>query len=195
LRSQTENRVFQNYYGATEQFLTGLIVIWEKVLEAKTYQHLRLDEATFFAHYNHVQQKIAAHSGTRDEKVEASKTILKYWPELEEYVKTQSIILFKTIRFHCHTRFTDRVFRTFLTVTLAVNNECINRLFTNKPDARKTYGLIPRNWENAVNSNNITPILLRTLIGLGLALDEFSLIYRYRESDKSFKALSHIENL
>jgi hypothetical protein len=128
-----------------EQSLTGLIVIWEKVLEAKAYQHLGLDEAVFLVYYDYVQQRVAAHSGIRDKKAEASKTILKYWPELEEYVKTQSIIFFKAIRFYCHTRFTDRVFRTFSTVVFAVNNEYISRLFTNKPGARKTYGLTPRN--------------------------------------------------
>jgi hypothetical protein len=113
-------------------------------LKAKTYQHLGLNETAFLAHYNHVQQRVAAHSGTRDKRAEASKTILKYWPELEKYVKTQSITLFKAIRLHCHTRFTDRVLRTLFTVALAVNNECISRLFTNKPGARKTYGLIPK---------------------------------------------------
>jgi hypothetical protein len=163
-------------------------------LETKTYQHLRLDEIAFLAHYDYVQQKVTAHSGTRDKRAEASKTILKCWPELEEYVKTQSIILFKAIRFHCHTRFTDRVLRTLLTIALAVNNECINRFFMNKPDTRKTYGLTPKDWENAINSNNMTPIPLGILIGLGLALDEFGLIYRYEKSDKSFKAPSHIEN-
>jgi elongation factor P--beta-lysine ligase len=77
LRSQAENRVFQDYYSATEQSLTGLMVIWEKVLEAKIYQHLGLDETTFLAHYNHVQQRVAAHLNTRDKGAEASKTILK----------------------------------------------------------------------------------------------------------------------
>jgi hypothetical protein len=57
--------------------LTGLIVIWEKVLEAKTYQYLRLDETAFLAYYNYVQQRVAAHSGTRNERAEASKIILK----------------------------------------------------------------------------------------------------------------------
>jgi hypothetical protein len=77
LRSQAENRILQNYYSTTKQFLTGLIIIWKKVLEIKTYQHFKLDETVFFAHYNYVQQKIAAHSSTRDERVEASKIILK----------------------------------------------------------------------------------------------------------------------
>jgi hypothetical protein len=87
---------------------------------------------------------MAAHSGTRDKRAEISKTIFKCWPELEEYVKTQFIIIFKAIRLHCHTRFTDCVFRTLFTIALAVNNECINRLFTNKLNARKTYGLTLR---------------------------------------------------
>jgi hypothetical protein len=78
LRSQAEDRVLQGYYSATEQSLTGLIIIWEKVLETKTYQHFKLDEVTFLAYYNHVQQRIAAHSGTRDKRAETSKTILKY---------------------------------------------------------------------------------------------------------------------
>jgi hypothetical protein len=92
-----------SYYSATEQSLTGLIVIWEKVLEAKTYRHLGLDEAVFFAHYDHVQQRVAAHSGIYDEGAEVSKTILKCGPELEEYVKIQSTTFFKAIHFHCHT--------------------------------------------------------------------------------------------
>jgi hypothetical protein len=103
-----------------------------------------LDEVIFLAHYDHVQQKVTAHSGTRDKKAEASKTILKYWPELEEYVKIQSITFLKAIRFYCYTRFTDRVLRTFFTIIFTVNNEYINRLFTNKSDTRKTYGLTPR---------------------------------------------------
>jgi hypothetical protein len=41
----------------------------------------------------------------------------------------------------------------------------------------------------------MTPVSLKTLIGLGLALDEFDFIYRYGKPDKSFKALSHIESL
>src|SRR5450755_4618118 len=41
----------------------------------------------------------------------------------------------------------------------------------------------------------MTPVPLKTLIGLGLTLDEFSLIYRYKKPDKSFKAPSHIESL
>jgi hypothetical protein len=65
----------------------------------------------------------------------------------------------------------------------------------NKPGARKTYGLTPRDWENVVNSNNMTSVSLGILIGLGLTLDEFGLIYRYGKSDKSFKALSRIESL
>jgi hypothetical protein len=52
---------------------------------------------------------VAAHSGIRDERAEVSKTILKYWPELEKYVKIQFITFFKVIRFYCYTRFTDRV--------------------------------------------------------------------------------------
>jgi hypothetical protein len=77
LRFQAENRVFQGYYNATEQFLTGLIVIWEKVLEVKTYQYLGLDEVTFLVYYNYIQQRIAAHSDIRNERAEVSKTIFK----------------------------------------------------------------------------------------------------------------------
>jgi hypothetical protein len=55
LRFQAEDRIFQGYYSATEQSLTGLMIIWEKVLKTKTYQYLGLDEIIFLAHYDHVQ--------------------------------------------------------------------------------------------------------------------------------------------
>jgi hypothetical protein len=77
LRFQAEDRVLQDYYNTTEQFLTGLIIIWKKILKAKTYRYLKLDEIAFLAYYDHVQQKITVHSGIRDEKAETSKTILK----------------------------------------------------------------------------------------------------------------------
>jgi hypothetical protein len=35
----------------------------------------------------------------------------------------------------------------------------------NKPGARKTYGLTPRDWESAINSNNITPVPQKILFG------------------------------
>jgi hypothetical protein len=41
----------------------------------------------------------------------------------------------------------------------------------------------------------MTSVFLGIFIGFGLALDEFGFIYRYGESDKSFKAFSHIESL